>query len=83
MTPLYTAMDVACAAHPVRSLCHDPGIVSLIGSNSRGQEKILMDPDKEERDKTRSSVERVDFLPKDALEADMSGFVVQRRCSRI
>ena len=67
VTPLYTAMDAAYDAQPIRALCHDLGIVSLIDSNPRGQEKIPMDPAKAERYKSRSSVERVNSLLKECF----------------
>ena len=67
VTPLYTAMDAAYDAQPIRTLCHDLGIVSLIDSNPRGQEKIPMDPAKAERYKSRSSVERVNSLLKEGF----------------
>ena len=67
MTPFYTAMDAAYDAQPIRTLCHDLGIVSLIDSNPRGQEKIPLDPAKAERYKSRSSVERVNSLLKEGF----------------
>ncbi len=67
VTPLYTAMDAAYDAQPIRTLCHNLGIVPLIDSNPRGQEKIPMDPAKAERYKSRSSVERVNSLLKECF----------------
>ena len=60
-------MDAAYDAQPIRTLCHDLGIVSLIDSNPRGQEKIPLDPAKAERYKSRSSVERVNSLLKEGF----------------
>jgi hypothetical protein len=67
VTPLYTATDAAYDAHPIRRLCKDLGMVSLIDSNPRGQEKIPMDPAKTERYKSRSSVERTNSLLKECF----------------
>ena len=67
MTPLYTAMDAAYDAHPIRTLCHDLGIMSLIDSNPRGQDKIPMYPAKAKRYKSQSSVERSNSLLKECF----------------
>ena len=67
VTPLYTAIDAAYDAHPIRTLCKDLGIVSLIDSNPRGPEKIPMDPAKAERTKSRSSMERTNSLLKEGF----------------
>ena len=82
-TPLYTAMDAAYDAQPIRTLCHDLGIVSLIDSNPRGQEKIPMEPAKAERYKSRSSVERINSLLKEWFGGRHVRVRGPERCSHI
>ncbi len=81
--PLYTAMDAAYDAHPIRTLCHDLGMVSLSTPIPEGRRRSPWI-------RPRWSVTRVDRRwsgstpsSRRALGDDMSGFGVQKGCSPI